>query len=114
RRSQDEDRFLRGPGSEVLEPGEFANEGDLHDACRTVALLADNEFGDALRINRRVLVSILLFAVDENHDIRVLFKGTRFPEVGELRPMVGARFRRTTELREYDDRDVQLFRQPLE
>src|SRR5512146_3196515 len=57
---------LGGSCGEVLEPREFTDERELHDARRTVALLPDDELGDTLRVNRRIFVGILLFAVDEN------------------------------------------------
>src|SRR5215467_8561367 len=88
---------LRRAGGEVLEAGELAEERQADDACRSVALLADDQLRDSLRVaRRRVLVGVLILAVDEDHDVGVLLEGARFAEVRELRAMIGARFGRAT------------------
>ena len=56
-----------------------------------------------------------LLAVDEHDDVGVLFERARFAQVGELRPMIGRALpARATQLRQRDDRDVQLLGQPLQ
>src|SRR5262245_11091406 len=66
---------------QVLEAREFLDEGELPAARGPVALLADDDLGDAA-----VLVAglVLLLAVDEHHDVCILFYGSRFAKVGEL------------------------------
>src|SRR5207249_2981883 len=105
---------LRTADREVLEPRELPDEGELDDARWAVALLADDQFGDALRIGRRLaLVLVLILAVDEDHDVGVLFERARLAQVGQLRPVIRPRFRRAAQLRQDDDGDIQLLRQPF-
>src|SRR5260221_12365218 len=105
----------RIPGREILEARELANERKLHDAGRPVALLADNQLGDAFGVGRRLaLVGIEILAIDEDHDVGILLEGTRFAQVRELWPVIGPGLRRAAELRQHDDRDVQLLRQAFQ
>src|SRR2546423_6656108 len=76
------------PGCEVLESCELADERELHDPGRTVALLGDDQLGDALRIGGRLaLVGVHVLAVDEDDDVGVLLEGAGLSEVGELWPV---------------------------
>ena len=64
-------------------------------AGRAVALLADDDLGDALGflVRLAVGVAVLLLAEDEHDDVGVLFEGAGLAQVGELRPVIGARLR---------------------
>src|SRR5262245_11455154 len=74
---------------EVLEAGELADEGQFHDTGRAVALLGDDQLGNAFCTGRRLtLVAVHVLAVDEGHDVGVLFECARFAEVGQLRTMI--------------------------
>src|SRR6187549_3057138 len=76
-------------GREVLEAGVLLEECDAHGADRAVALLADDQLRGALGFLRTFAVhQVHLVAVDENHDVGVLFERARFAQVGQLRPMV--------------------------
>ena len=80
-----------------------------HDlAGRPVPVLGD----DQLRVALALLVTVV--AVDEHHDVGVLLDRARFAQVRELRPLVGARLGVAVELRESDDRDLELLREQLE
>ena len=59
---------------EALEARVFAEEGEAHGADRTVALLADDDLGDALVLRFRV---VDLVAVDEQDDVCVLLDRAR-------------------------------------
>src|SRR5690606_27948660 len=63
---------LIAAGCEVLEAGVLAEEGQAHGADRTVTLLADDDFGDALVLGFRV---IDLVPVDEHDHVGVLLDG---------------------------------------
>ena len=90
----------------------------IHDADRTVALLADDDLGFALErvavLVHRPVVELL--AVEEHDQVGVLLDGARLAQVGELRALVVARalLRRARELRQRDDRNAQLLRERLE
>ena len=89
-----------------------------------MALLADDRFGlveDALRLfhpfgeggvvlRRFDPLVIIFFAEDEHDDVGVLLDRTGFAQVGQLRALVVARFHLTRQLRQRDDRNVQLLR----
>src|ERR1700730_6262281 len=76
---------------EILESGEFADEGELDDAGRAVALLGDDELGDTLRFGGRLApVAVHVLAVDEHDDVGALIEGARFAQVRELRTMIRA------------------------
>src|SRR5712691_13483106 len=96
---------------EVLEAREFLQERELHRPRGSVALLADDDLGQAA-----VLVGglVLLLAVDEHHDVRVLLEAAALPKVRELRPLLRAGFGRARELAERDHGHAQLLGQALE
>ena len=104
------------PVREVLEARVFLDERQLRGAGRAVALLADDDLGHALRLLVRlpVVVAVLLLAVDEHDDVGVLLEGAGLAQVRELRAVIGARLRRARQLRQRDDRHVQLLREPLQ
>src|SRR5215210_6079967 len=67
---------------EVLESCELADERELHHAGRAIALLADDELGHALRVDRwRILVGVLLLTVNEDDDVRILLEGSRLAQI---------------------------------
>src|SRR5437867_4513763 len=75
-------RALRVADGEILESRELADERKLDDAGRTVALLADDQFRDALHVRRRLaLVGVLIFAVDEDDHVGVLLERARLAQV---------------------------------
>src|SRR5438093_1727791 len=94
-------------------------EMQLHGAGRAVALLPDDHFRDAFDalvgfgIDRAV---VELLPVDETDDVGVLLDRARLAEIGELRPPVlaAALLGRTRQLRDGDDRHVELLRERLE
>src|SRR6185295_15573841 len=80
---------------EVFEPREFANEGEFDDAGRAVALFADDQLRDALRVGgRRALVGVEILAVNEDHDIGILLERARLAQIRKLRTVVRTRLRR--------------------
>ena len=87
-------------------------ERQLDRAGRPVAVLGEDQLGDALRV--RLLAVVVLVAVDEHHEVGVLLDRARLAEVGEHRPLVVALLDGAGELRQGDDRHVELARQHLE
>src|SRR6266567_4607437 len=91
---------------EVAEPRKLALELHIHGACGTVALLADNDFGLAVRtihvrlpvrVFRRagawlLVLQVVFLAVHEDHDVGILFDRAGFAKVGQLRTLVVAIF----------------------
>ena len=61
---------------QVLEPCVFFDEGDAHDARGPVSLFTDDELCQPLVLGGFV---VLLFPVDEDNDIRILFERTGLP-----------------------------------
>src|SRR5436190_15823354 len=109
-------RFLRSPVVRlwlvVEELGDVVAEDELEVADGAVALLADDDLGDALLLG--VLV-VDLVTVDECHEIGILLDRSRLAEVGELRAVVaGALLGAAGELGERNHRKVQLLRDRLE
>src|SRR5439155_957510 len=102
----------------VVEASEFLLEVELHGAGRPVALLPDDELRHTLDVVAVLVVGpvVELLAVNEPHDVGVLLDGTRFAQIGELRPAVlaAALLRRARQLRQCHDRYFQLFGERLE
>src|SRR6056297_1049212 len=90
---------------EVRELGQVGQERELDDAGGTVAVLGDDQFGDALV---RAVVVVDLVTVDEADEVRVLLDRAALTQVGELRPLVGARLRLPRQLRQGHDRHVEF------
>src|SRR4029453_5841674 len=80
---------LGGLPLQVLEARELLDEGELAASGRPVALLADDDLRDAAVLVRRL---VLLLAVDEHHDVRVLLDRSRLAKIRQLGAAVGARF----------------------
>ena len=73
------------PCGEILEARVLAEEGESHHADRAVALLADDDLGDALVLRLRV---VDLVAIDEQDHVGVLLDRARFAQVRHHRPLV--------------------------
>ena len=95
---------------EVLEARELLDEGELAAAGGAVPLLADDDLRDAPVLVRGL---VLLLAVDEHHDVRILFDGAAFAQVRQLRAAVGAGLGGAGELGERDHRHPELLGQAL-
>src|SRR3954454_10589881 len=76
-------------GQQVHELGELAAEDELDAVDRAVAVLGDDELGDARLLG--LLRFVVLVAVDEHDQVRVLLDGAGLAQVGEDRALVGAR-----------------------
>src|SRR5438552_18713845 len=64
---------------EVLEARELADERQLDDADRADALLADDDLRHAVGLaGRLTLVAVHVLAIDEHHDVGLLFERARF------------------------------------
>ena len=93
-----------------------------------MALLADDDFGDAVHLVHQVLPflmfagvgagffprEIIFLAVDEEHHVGVLLDGAGFAQVGQLRAFVVTVFNLAGKLREGHDGDGQFLGQRLE
>src|SRR5467141_447593 len=94
-------------------------EVQLHGARGAIALLADDDLRDAfdalvgLGVDRAI---VELLPIDEADDVGVLLDRARLAEVGELRPPVlaAALLWRARQLRDGDDRHIELLRECLE
>src|SRR5205085_7339776 len=97
-------------------------------ARRTMALLADNDFGLAVHElhlglplemllgthSRLFVLEVILLAEHEQHDVGVLLDRTGLTQIGQLRALVIAAFNLTRELRERQNRNIKLLSQRLE
>src|SRR5215467_4845770 len=91
----------------------LAQERERDVSRGAVPLLGDDDGGLALQ--RRIVRLVVLLAIDEEHDVRVLLDAPRLSQIRELRAtVVAALLGRTRELGERDDRDVQLLGERLE
>ena len=77
-----------------------------------VAVLGDVDLGDALLLGR--LGVVVLVAVDEHHEVGVLLDLAALAQVRQQRALVRALLGRAVELRDRDDRHLQLARQDLQ
>ena len=80
-------------------------EIELDAADGPVSVLGNDDIDDILI--RRVRFGAV-FAIEEHHDVGVLFDGSRFAQVGEFRHLVGARFDGARELRECENGNVKF------
>src|SRR5690606_8306129 len=85
-----------GVVGQVIEPRVLAEELELDRARRAVSLLADDDLGQSLV--RRILLVVVLVAVDEDDHVRVLLDRAGLAQVGHHRALVGARLQRAVEL----------------
>ena len=94
------------------------------NSCSQVSLMSPMGPLRCLRISRSAwpftrsrsssFVLVVLFAVNEHHDVGVLLDGARFAQVAELRPVVARGFDLAIELRQAQHRHVQLAGQPFQ
>ena len=87
-----------GDGGEVLEPRQVLEEGQLDGVGRPVAVLGDDQLGDA----RLVVGVVVLGAMKKQDDVGILLDRARFAQVGHPRPFVFAVLDGPVELREGD------------
>ena len=106
---------------DVVEIGEFRlflDEAQLDILHGPVTVLGHDDFGGSgLQFDPVLVVvdAVVFGPVDEGYDVGVLLDGARFTQVGELRALVAAaRLHRTVELREGDDRNIELLGDRLE
>ena len=96
---------------QVEEQREFVLEVELDRPDRAVAVFGQDDFCNVLVL--RFLI-VVIFAVQEGNDIRILFQGPRFAEVTEHRPFILPAFDTAAELGQGDERYFQFPRQGLE
>src|SRR5690606_5160309 len=105
-------------GRRILEPGVLLDEVQVHGPDRPVALLADDDLGLVLDLAAllfgHVAAEVPLLAVDEHDHVGVLLDGPGLAQVRQLRAVIGPRVDGAVELRERDDRDLELLGQRLE
>src|SRR5512147_1987426 len=93
---------------ETFEFRETVMEEEFLSPNRSVTVFAHEDIGNALPFG--VLV-IHIFAIDEHNDISVLLDRAALAEVGQHRNRRLPGFYRTTELRQRDNRHVELLGQ---
>src|SRR5215468_437827 len=115
---------------EIGELRHLALEVERHGADRAVALFGDEDVGDVVDLRAVLLPAlhplvefldslvrpllglgalvIVLLAIDEHDDVGILLDRAGFAQIGELWPLVLALLDRARELRERQDRNVQL------
>src|SRR6516164_6610925 len=83
----------------VFEAGAGVQKGQFDHADGAVALLGNDDFGEAFEV--RIVFLVDLFAEDEGDDVGVLLDRARLAQIGELRSMVSTTaFGSAAELRE--------------
>src|SRR5258708_19213904 len=95
---------------QVVEPRVVAAKLELDHAGRAVAVLGDDEVGNA----GPLIGFVVLWAKQKHDNVTVLFYATAFAKVAEDRAFVGALFRRAAQLRDRDHRDAKLPSETLE
>src|SRR5262245_61647876 len=100
--------LLAGP---VGEPGIVVEEDEPDGPDRAVAVLGEVQLGPARVLGVGVVVIV---AVEEADQIRVLLDGAGFAKVREDRALVRALLRSARELRDADHRDAQLAGEDLQ
>src|SRR5215475_3920034 len=96
----------------IFEGRVLRDEGELHHAGGTVALLADDDVGHALVLFS--LQPVAIRPVQEEDEVGVLLEGARFAQVGELGLLALPALHRARELGERDHRHIELLGQRLE
>ncbi len=69
-------------------------------------MLGEDHLRHALLVG--LLAEVVLVAVDEEDEVGILLEAARLAEIGEDRPLVVSLLDRTRELREREDRDVEV------
>ena len=80
----------------ALESCVFAKEGKINFAYRAIPLLAYDDFGDSLVLRVRVIDFI---TIDKQNQIRILFDGSGFAQIGHDRAFVRALLQAAIQLR---------------
>src|SRR5215469_12126611 len=97
---------LGSPRFQVVEPGVVAAEFELDGSGRAIAVLGDDDLGDA-----GLLVTLVVLGPVQKHDhVRVLLDAARFAKVAQDRSFVRPLLRRAAQLRQRDHRNAQLTR----
>src|SRR5215472_1045703 len=91
-------KLRKGVGCGLFEAGQAAAEDELHFVGRAVTLLGDENVGQIALFGRGVQIEKVR-AVDEHHDVGILFDSAGFAQVGKLRAAFVA-LRSTGELTE--------------
>src|SRR5215207_213034 len=89
----------------IQELGGAFQEQELDLAGRPIAVLGDDDVGDAFLIGVRV---VLLVAINEQHDVCILLERARLAQIGQLRDVRRALLDRTAELAQGENRHAQL------
>ena len=82
-------------------------------AGRAVTLLGDDQLRRA-RIRMVGIPVVGIFPVDQQDNIRILLERARLAQVRELGPVVGTRLWRAAQLRQHDDRHIELLSEPFQ
>ena len=96
---------------QVEEQRELVLEVQFDRPDRAIAVLGQDDLGDVLVL--RFLV-VVIFAIQEGNDVRILFQGPRFAEVTEHGSFILPAFDASAELGQGDERHFQFPRQGLE
>ena len=99
----------------LLKPQIITHEPQIHAACRTVALFADNDLGFVrLWISLFIGYTVHLRPIEKRDDVSVLLDAAALAQIGELRPPVRPGLDRARQLRTGDNRQVQFLGQRFE
>ncbi len=99
--------------SGIDEAGEFLPPNEFHVTDRTIALLRDNNLSLSGKLFAFVTGPVIFLAVDEHHDIGVLFNGARFAEMAQPRAVLLGDFRLPIQLRQAEHWYVEFSCQPF-
>ena len=97
----------------VFEPGQSVVPGQTNRAGGAVPLLSQNQLGQAALLGvvvepiGRGLVVVLL-AVQHHHHVRILFDGSRFPQIAHAGTVAFPLFGRPVQLGQSQHRDLQF------
>src|SRR5450759_3998197 len=95
---------------QVVEPRVVATELELDHAGRAVAVLGDDQLGDA-----RPLIRFVVLRAKQKHDnVTILFDASAFTKVAQDGALVRALLGGAAQLRDSDHRDPKLSSQSLE
>ena len=97
--------------SQIFEPCLIFLKVQLDGASRAIALFADDDFG---HVGLFAIFIVVIIAVNEHDDVRILLDGAGFTQVAHHRALVGALLDRAVELRQRNHRALQLFGQHLQ
>src|SRR5439155_7156348 len=97
--------------SQIREFRVALQEREPLDAGRSVAVLGEDDLGEALLVG---LLVVVLVAVDEHNEVGVLLDRSGFSQVGEDRPLVVTLLDGAGKLRHRQDRHVEVAREHLQ